>query len=112
LKFFQIEFLPLQNLVANITQNYWCASLFWSMRPPLIYPQLPYFHIHGVATFIPSKENLKFIFLLKYFQNLLVIPKIKRRSSKTREKKRKIKGIENKEERERKELQNSIMIKG
>jgi hypothetical protein len=31
----------------------------------------PPFHIHDVATFIPSKERLKFYFLLKYFQKTL-----------------------------------------
>jgi hypothetical protein len=66
------------------------------MRPPPIYSQFPHFHIYGVATSILSKEKFEVCFLLKYFQN----HKIKRRSWKKRERKRK--GIEKK--RERKEL--------
>jgi hypothetical protein len=54
------------------------------MRPSSVYPQLPHFHIHGVATSIPSKEKFEVRFLLKYFQNL----KVKRRSWKNDKEKR------------------------
>jgi hypothetical protein len=56
------------------------------MHPPPIYPQLIRFHIHGVATSIPSKEKFEVCFLLKYLQNPLVIPKTKRQSWKQKRK--------------------------
>jgi hypothetical protein len=75
------------------------------MHPSPIYPQLLHFHIHGVATSIPSKEKFEVCFLLKYLHNPLVIPKIKRGLKKKM--KRKVL-----KERERKELQKSLVKKG
>jgi hypothetical protein len=66
------------------------------MCPPLIYPQLPHLHNHGLAisSHAIRKEFSKVVFLLKYHQNPQVLKETEHRkkrekSIEKRERKRK-----------------------
>jgi hypothetical protein len=75
------------------------------MCPPLIYPQLPHLHNHGLAISSHAiwKEFSKVVFLLRYHQNPQVLKETEHR------KKREKKVL--KKEREKEKLQEYLQVK-
>jgi acyl-CoA synthetase (AMP-forming)/AMP-acid ligase II len=75
------------------------------MRPPLIYPQLPHLHNHGLAISSHAiwKEFLKAVFLLKYHQNPRVLKE-------TEHRKKREKVLEREREREKERKRKALRV--